>query len=122
VARRWLDGKGGQDADREMDDDLAAFGASEADRERFRAAVRDAEGEDDDGDMPILPENWDAVGVFCACSGQWLVAPGGQRLGLLYTSLESCMRMMGIADPADCFGRVRVIESEALRLLAEKDR
>lgn len=102
-----------------MDRDLAAFGASDAARERFRAAMRDAD-DDDDGEMPILPENWDAVGVFCACATQWEHYPDGTFKGLRYPSVESVMRMTDVDGQADCLARVRVMEAEVVK--ASRDR
>lgn len=75
------------------------------------------------GEFGVLPENWDAVQVFLACSTQWhfsapyndgkAIVPS-RPLGLRYEALFAVMQAMGV-DPSDAFWRVRVMEQAALK-------
>lgn len=81
------------------------------------AAARFSPGKkDDDPRFNVLPENHDAVQVFLACATQWRWISGLKaiRQGLRYDAVESVMRMMAIADPADTFQRLRVLEDQVL--------
>ena len=86
-----------------------------------RAVGRD-ECDDCDFAMPeIYEENLEAWQVYTACTTQWrYVGDLGVVAGLDYTAVESVMRMLGVEDQADCFWRVRVMESVGLELMNEE--
>jgi hypothetical protein len=69
----------------------------------------------------IWPENWLPLQVFVAMATQWRTGVAGAT-GLDYAVLPLVMRWQGVprADQPEVFDAVRVMESEALRLLAEK--
>jgi len=82
------------------------------------------EGEQPDEDCSVWPENWQALEVFIAMGTQWRVSVGmggAFYSGLDYAALPVVERRIGIkaADRADCFTRLRIMESEARTRLNE---
>ena len=69
------------------------------------------------GAFEVLPENWDAVHTFFACSTQW-----DQSRGIPYERLEIVMRRMHVEDADDVWWRVRVMEQAAVKEFAEQAR
>lgn len=68
----------------------------------------------------ILPENDEAVAVYLRCQDQWRLAPSGLKMGLEAGSVETVMGLMQVADPLECFDKVRRISSEVAGLLAKE--
>jgi len=66
----------------------------------------------------ILPENFEAVQVFSACSTQWRQTFSGLRSGLDYSAVETLMRLYDVQDKPDVFQRIQILE----RALIEVDR
>ena len=64
----------------------------------------------------MFPENWGAVQVFLACQTQWIVGGMGSVVGLDYSSVKMVMDLHDEYSK-DTFDRIRVLESEALRLI-----
>jgi len=96
--------------------DLAALGVQGAELPDWMLELA---AEDDFG---VLPENWDAVNLFLACTTQWLreVVSDGKHtrslpLGLRYEGVDVVLRRSCILDPDDAFARLRVMEMAALR-------
>jgi len=61
--------------------------------------------------------------VFDACATQWRIVAtmaGARPQGLDYVGVETVMRLQGIADPAETFGQIQLIERGALEALAEQ--
>ena len=78
-----------------------------------------------DEEFGVLPENWDAVNVFSVCATQWVrrEVNDGKHIrfvpvGLRYEGVDVVIRHSGVADPADTFRRVCVMESAAVREFA----
>lgn len=63
----------------------------------------------------ILPENWEAVNVFLACSTQWRRDRNDMNTGLRYEALDMVLRRKWVSDADDAFWRVRVMEDAALK-------
>lgn len=88
-----------------------------------KAAKRLAQqGFSDQEDVPVWPENWQAVGFFMDfCRTQWRVGMGGPT-GLDYTAVLACLRSLKLGrDKADeVFADVRVMEVAALAAMAQK--
>lgn len=62
--------------------------------------------------------------MFQACRTQWACvgSPGGMVVtGLRYEAVEAVMRVVGVADPADCLARIQVMEAEALRWINRRE-
>jgi hypothetical protein len=97
---------------------MRAMGASPEELAQWAArAERNAK----ESGFPVLPENLDAVRLFCAASTQWRRAGmGGVPLGLEYPGLEAASRMMGVAMTPELFESVRVMEFAALEVLIER--
>jgi hypothetical protein len=93
---------GGQD---DTEAALAAFGL-QADRPLAQA-------------IEIWPEHEQAVGVFAAMLTQWRTAPMGGVVGLDYSALPAVLEMMSVprADWHEVFEQVRIMETEAVRVL-----
>ncbi len=78
------------------------------------------------GDLPIFPENWDALNVFLALSNAWVLhipAMGGQPLwrGLPRTEIEATLRLMDLwSKRADLLPRLLIMERAALETLNAK--
>jgi hypothetical protein len=89
--------------------DMAAFGVKD-----FAAPDWMLEKPPAAEDFGVLPENWDAACVFLACSTQWLRDAHNAPLGLRYEGVEVVIRYSKVADPADVFTRIRVMEDAAL--------
>jgi hypothetical protein len=72
-------------------------------------------------EVDVYPENWPAVEVFSSVMTQWRIGMSGPT-GLDYAVLPGVMEMIGIGrkDRRDVFDGVRVMESEALKVLSEK--
>jgi hypothetical protein len=97
---------------------MRAMGASPEIQAQWAArAERNAK----EAEFPVLPENLEAVRLFCAASTQWRRAGmGGVPLGLEYPGLESAARMMGVGMTPELFESVRVMEFAALKVLVER--
>ena len=69
----------------------------------------------------MWPENWPVVETFAALMTQWNVGMSGP-VGLRYESVPIVLRLRGVprAEWADIFDGERVMESEALRVFAER--
>lgn len=67
----------------------------------------------------MVPQNWDAVRVFISCQTQWRIAPMGGISGLDYQAAGRVMDWLGIADPAEAFEGLQIME---LVVLAESRR
>lgn len=72
-------------------------------------------------EVDVFPENWKTVEVFASVMTQWRIGMSGPT-GLDYAVLPGVMGMLGIGrgDRKDVFDGVRVMESEALKVLSEK--
>jgi hypothetical protein len=77
-------------------------------------------GDLDDTAVEVWPENLPAVNAFIALSTQWRMGPAGP-VGLDYAALPPVMRLIGLprATWPDVFEGVRVMESEALKIMGE---
>ena len=53
----------------------------------------------------VLPENWDAVRVFCAAASQWRMGLSGHCVGLDYAGVRVVADALGVALQ-DVFGRI----------------
>lgn len=71
--------------------------------------------------VEVFPENWPVVEVFSSLMTQWRIGMSGPT-GLDYAVLPGVMGVLGIGrkDRRDVFDGVRVMESEALKVLSEK--
>jgi len=74
--------------------------------------------EEQPAELGVLPENWEAVNAFLACATQWQRNQKDDPTGIRYEALELVLRHQRVADPDDCFERVRTMESAALRHFA----
>lgn len=110
----WLGADHGPAVDT-VAEDLAAFGMREV---KLPAWMQ--EGGDVDQDFAVLPQNWDAVQAFLACSTQWRLDPKGAIVGLRYDALEIVLKRLRIEDPNDAWIRVRVMEQAALKEFAKQ--
>ena len=88
---------------------MAAFGVTDFQPPDWMAEAPPEE------DFGVLPENWDAVCVFLASSTQWRHDARGVPAGMRYEGVEIVMRHSKVADPADAFARVRVMEEAAVK-------
>jgi hypothetical protein len=72
--------------------------------------------------IEIWPENQQAINLFTSISTQWRVGAGGPT-GLDYNVLFTRMARMDLSDERheQLFDDIRVIESEALRIINKKD-
>lgn len=70
--------------------------------------------------MEVWPDAWPAFRLFDALATQWRVASGGPS-GLDYTAIPATAAMLGIKrrDLTDIFPDLRVMEVEALAVMAE---
>lgn len=79
-------------------------------------------GKQDDQGLEIMPENWQAVELFCFCNTQWSFTDSGTRLGLNYPSVMAVLQAHRI--PAHQHGRllaqIRLIELGTLAELRER--
>lgn len=69
--------------------------------------------------LEVWPDNHEAVRIFRRALTQWRTSFSGV-IGLDYTALDLVMRWHEVADPADCFTRVQVMEDAALAAIHEK--
>lgn len=67
----------------------------------------------------IWPENWQAWQVIEACSFCWRTDRIGLPIGIPLSDIEAAMRMLGIEDQRDCLERVLLVISEAVRVWRE---
>lgn len=76
----------------------------------------------DSAEFGVWPDNLPAVNVLVAMNTQWRTGYGGAT-GLDYNVLPSVFSLVGIprGDWPDTFECVRVLESEALKVMSEKD-
>jgi len=70
--------------------------------------------------VEVWPDAWPAFRLFDALGTQWRVASGGPS-GLDYTAIPATAPMLGIKrrDLTDIFPDLRVMEVEALAVMAE---
>lgn len=75
----------------------------------------------DDASVDIWPDNLTAANVFISITTQWRTGFGGAT-GLDYNVLPPVFRLLGVprAQWADTFECVRVMEAEAMRVMAEQ--
>jgi len=75
----------------------------------------------DSEDVLIWPDNWNSFTVFEAMGTQWRTGGCGAT-GLDYCALPDVMRLCGIKKrhQPDVFYDVRVMEAEALKVMAEQ--
>ncbi|MBF8674813.1 DUF1799 domain-containing protein [Pseudomonas fulva] len=71
-------------------------------------------------EVEVWPDAWPAFRLFDAMGTQWRVGPGGPS-GLDYTVIPTAASMLGIkrSDLPDIFPDLRVMEVEALAVMAE---
>lgn len=74
----------------------------------------------DDTAVEVWPENLPAVNTFIAMSSQWRMGPAGP-IGLDYAALPAVLRLTQVprASWPDTFEGLRVMESEAMKILGE---
>lgn len=74
-------------------------------------------------ELKVFPENRQPLEVFSAMQTQWRTGMAGAT-GLDYTALPAVLKLCGVklCDRADVFGAVRVMEAEALRIMAARRR
>lgn len=115
AARRWAgDAGAGRD---EAAEDLAAFGVPQQDIEAWEQ--REAKA----GTFEVWSENWPAVETFLALSTQWRHAGSmGIPTGLDYAAIPAAARFLGHPRDRDLFHKLRLMEAEALRVLAQRRR
>lgn len=68
----------------------------------------------------MWPENVPAVNTFIAIATQWRMGPSGP-IGLDYNSLNFVLKLSGFPESAwpEAFEGLRVMESEALKIMGE---
>jgi len=108
---------GGEDS---VMEDLKAMGAPDDVIEAYTQEKSESDV------FAVFPENWQALAVFKTLGSQWhykmIYTEAGMismPCGLIYTSVESVMRMQGADDTNDMFERIRIMESAALEAMAE---
>ncbi|MCU9949857.1 DUF1799 domain-containing protein [Pseudomonas sp. PDM13] len=70
--------------------------------------------------LQVYPENWDAFRVFETMRTQWRTGMCGAT-GLDYTAIPAVFDLLNIpADRRQLFGDLRVMEFEALDVMAEQ--
>ena len=70
----------------------------------------------------VWPENWNTVVLFSRLETQWRVdGMSGTWLGLDYTGVESVLRMNAVADPAQVFADIQLMERAARTVLKRKN-
>ena len=71
-------------------------------------------------EVEVWPDAWPAFRLFDAMGTQWRLGPGGPS-GLDYAAIPSIAAMLGIKrrDLTDIFPDLRVMEVEALAVMAE---
>jgi len=75
----------------------------------------------DSEEFKLWPDNWSSFIVFESMGTQWRIGMGGPT-GLDYCALPDVMRLCGIKKKhqPDVFYDVRVMEAEALKVMAEQ--
>lgn len=69
--------------------------------------------EDVEDEVGILPSIWEAFTVFSALATQWRVGASG----LDYNVLPWVFELHGVEDAAACMADIRIMESEALKVM-----
>ncbi|MGA4522838.1 DUF1799 domain-containing protein [Citrobacter portucalensis] len=72
--------------------------------------------EDVEDDVGILPSILEAFTVFSALATQWRVGVGGAT-GLDYNVLPWVFKLHEVEDAAACMADIRIMESEALKVM-----
>ncbi|AYL56868.1 DUF1799 domain-containing protein [Citrobacter freundii] len=72
--------------------------------------------EDVEDEVGILPSIWEAFTVFSTLSTQWRVGASGAT-GLDYNVLPWVFELHGVEDAAASMADIRVMESEALKVM-----
>ena len=106
AARQWCAAAQGPD---QLAEDAAALGIDLPD------------GLQEPVECLVLPENWDAVRVFCAAGTQWRMGPNGELLGLDHGAARAVAKGMAIKWRR-VFPAVALIENEVVRLWTAKAR
>jgi hypothetical protein len=71
--------------------------------------------------VPVAAENWPALRVFVAMGTQWRRAGlGGIETGLDYAALPAVCGALAVPLDEDLLWRVRMLEAEALAVMAER--
>lgn len=106
---------------------MKSFGAGEADVAAWTAEEEDEEhgfaepGQEAEGRLQLLKANGPAVRLFHALTTQWRRGAFGHLAGLDYAAIAPTAALMEIETGPDLFGRLRVMEGEALRAIAEQN-
>ncbi|KXK67903.1 hypothetical protein BC89_28595 [Pseudomonas monteilii] len=71
-------------------------------------------------DVEVWPDAWSAFCLFEALNTQWRLGPGGPS-GLDYTAIPGTAKMIGLkrCELSEAFNDLRVMENEALAVMAE---
>lgn len=69
--------------------------------------------------VEVWPDNADALAVFSRLMTQWTVSHNGP-VGISYPSIPIVCQVLGTAHNADLHDALMAMESEALRVFAEK--
>lgn len=72
--------------------------------------------EDVEDDVGILPSILEAFTIFSALATQWRVGASGAT-GLDYNVLPWVFKLHGVEDAAACMADIRIMESEALKVM-----
>lgn len=77
-------------------------------------------GDIEEEEVEVWPDAWPAFRLFDAMGTQWRLGQGGAS-GLDYTAIPATAEMLGIKrrDLTDIFPDLRVMEVEALAVMAE---
>lgn len=87
-----------------MEEDARLFGVDIGDAARPEPCI-------------VMPEAWDAVRLFCACSTQWRIGPSGRAAGIDYRGAMAAAAGLGVRWKS-VFGNLRIMEEEALAAMA----
>ena len=66
--------------------------------------------------MGILPSIWEAFTIFSTLATQWRVGASGAT-GLDYNVLPWVFQLHRVEDAAACMADIRIMESEALKVM-----
>ncbi len=77
------------------------------------------EDETDPDEFSVLPENWDAVNAFLACTTQWRHDAAGTPIGLRYDGVEVVLRARRVRNKEDAFMRVQIMETASAKEFAK---
>ncbi|WP_419186872.1 DUF1799 domain-containing protein [Pseudomonas putida] len=71
-------------------------------------------------DVEVWPDAWPVFCLFEALGTQWRLGPGGPS-GLDYTAIPGTAKIIGLKyrELSEAFNDLRVMENEALALMAE---